>query len=197
MKEKLNEILLAYNIDNKTKLFDFINDFIPELIKCNDSMETPPYHIPETTLSHILRVVENCPKDIILKCAALFHDVAKPVCRKFLDGHYVFHGHAEKGAIIASEIMVRLGYQQDDITPVALLIKNHMRPKLFRGRNQTEAWSNQAIIKYAKDMGDILDKSLTLTFADIIGSSEPEVEKGKLIVLNELKQRLSEAGFRV
>ncbi len=93
-KDKLFEILLEDKPsdllkENEKDLFEFI----PEMKECKGFDHHNEWHIYDV-YEHILHVVDNTPKNLILRIAALFHDIGKPevfVLDEEGIGH--FHGH--------------------------------------------------------------------------------------------------------
>jgi tRNA nucleotidyltransferase (CCA-adding enzyme) len=106
---------------------------IPELKVTDGFDQKNPYH-NNTLYNHIVNVCGNVyskanatvNKIVLTRTAALLHDVAKPLCLTLDDngiGH--FYGHAEKGALIALEVMKRLRYSNDEIEKIQYLIMKH------------------------------------------------------------------------
>ncbi|MBR1377443.1 MAG: HD domain-containing protein [Bacilli bacterium] len=56
---------------------EYIFSLIPELKKSKGFDQNNPWHIYDV-YEHILHVVDGVPNDIVLRMAALFHDVGKP-----------------------------------------------------------------------------------------------------------------------
>ena len=78
--------------DNEEELFKFI----PELEKCKGFNQNNDWHIYDV-YEHILHVVDYVDNDIILRLAALFHDVGKPLAYvEDLNGVGHFYGHWTK-----------------------------------------------------------------------------------------------------
>ena len=76
--ERLYEILLGDKpstklLENEEELFKLI----PELKVCKGFNQNNEWHIYDV-YNHILNVVDNTPKDLVLRLAALFHDIGKP-----------------------------------------------------------------------------------------------------------------------
>ena len=78
--------------NNEDKIFLLI----PELSLCKGFNQNNEWHIYDV-YEHILKVVDNVPPNIILRLAALFHDIGKPESY-FEDENKVghFYGHWEK-----------------------------------------------------------------------------------------------------
>ncbi len=78
---------------------------------------------------HTLRVLDNTLNDnnLILRIAALFHDVGKLNTLKELDnGHCYFPGHSEEGAIMSKDILSRLRFDNKTINKVCAIIHDHL-----------------------------------------------------------------------
>lgn len=148
------------------KLYEFkLSDvFFPEL---NLMMETPQntkHHITDVG-EHTILVMQRVSPEKVLRLAALFHDVGKPVCRK-TDGKDIDHfvGHPQTGEKIAANIMHRWKLDNATIKQVSMLVRIHdERP------NPTPKNVRRFISRNGKE---ILPKLFELKRADIFGQSE-------------------------
>lgn len=105
------------------KLMDYI---IPELMDCVGFEQHNPHHNMDV-YQHIAEVVENTPRDLVLRLAALFHDLGKP--QSFTvdeDGIGHFFGHERIGAKLAGQVLRRLCYDNVTIATVKSLVAAHM-----------------------------------------------------------------------
>ena len=110
-----------------TDYIDILSIVIPEIVPMVGHLQYNPHHIYDIW-QHTIKVVVNSPKGKVFRLAALFHDIAKPQCFTLDEkgiGH--FHGHPEKSAEMAREIMNRLKLDNKTINSVVLLIKYHDR----------------------------------------------------------------------
>ncbi len=99
---------------------------IAELQKALGFCQHSPYHRYDV-FTHTAYVVENCPKDLPLRWAALLHDVEKPgVFYQDETGRGHFPNHAGQGAQTAEDILYRLKAPTALREEVALLIRQHM-----------------------------------------------------------------------
>ena len=129
IRDELSKILLS---DNPKKGFLLLKEcgildiIIPELTPSIDFNQRNKYH-HEDVFNHSLSVLENTPKDLTLRLAALFHDIGKPECF-FLDekGNGRFFGHNNVSSDITKKILKRLRFDNKTIKNVSLLIKEHM-----------------------------------------------------------------------
>ena len=101
----------------KLGLLPFI---LPELVKCKGIKQRRDYHKYDV-YGHVTKAYELAPTHIRL--AALFHDIAKPLCIRE-DGS--MKGHDIKGQEVARQIMGRLRYSNDEINKTVRLVKLHM-----------------------------------------------------------------------
>jgi poly(A) polymerase len=148
---------------------------LPELAACKGVKQTG-YHTHDV-YGHTLLTVERVPADLIVRLAALFHDVGKP-STAIADG--AFTGHEVVGAAMARSALERLRFSQKEIEAVVLLVRLHLRPVYYRSE-----WADGAVRRLARDAGDQLDRLMALARADIAASAYPEPEK-----LDELQARI-------
>lgn len=94
----------------------------------DDMMETGqnnPHHC-YTVGEHTIEVLKATEPDRVLRLAALFHDVAKPVCRTVdEEGTDHFYGHPEQGAVLVKKILRRLKFDNATIDIVSDLVAGH------------------------------------------------------------------------
>ena len=97
--DELFEILLS---DKPSELIkaneDKIFSMIPELRDCKGFDQNSKYHIYDV-YEHTLHVVDNVPKKIELRLAALFHDIGKPITYfedELGNGHFPKHWEESK-----------------------------------------------------------------------------------------------------
>jgi tRNA nucleotidyltransferase (CCA-adding enzyme) len=169
VREELNKILLSDNpakgleLLNETNLLKFI---IPELQRCVDFEQKNPYHDKDVFM-HTLCVLENTEKDLVLRLAALLHDIGKPQCfsiDKRNIGH--FYKHHLKGKDITEDILKKLKYDNKTIESVKILVKEHMS----KFNNVTPKGVKRLINRVGAEN---IDRLFKLQIADILGSKPP------------------------
>jgi len=148
---------------------------LPEVAACKGVAQTG-YHTHDV-YGHTLLTVERVPAELIVRLAALFHDVGKPSTAT-PDG--AFTGHETVGAAMARSALERLRFAQKDVDAVVLLVRLHLRPVYYRSE-----WSDGAVRRLARDAGEQLDRLMALARADVAASAYPEPEK-----LDELQARI-------
>ncbi|HQJ33847.1 MAG TPA: CCA tRNA nucleotidyltransferase [Rhodoglobus sp.] len=102
--------------------------------------------------------------DLVLRLAALLHDIGKPSTRRIEGGGVVtFHHHDVVGAKLAAKRLKALRFDNDTVASVARLIELHLR---FFGYTDG-AWTDSAVRRYVRDAGDQLERLHILTRADV------------------------------
>jgi poly(A) polymerase len=147
-----------------TGLADAVLPEVPAL-----RLEIDEHHQHKDVYEHTLQVLERAIRleedgpDLILRLAALLHDIGKPATRKHQPGGGVsFHHHEVVGAKMARKRLRALTYGKDVIEPVCRLIDLHLR---FHGYGSA-GWTDSAVRRYVTDAGDQLDRLHKLVRSD-------------------------------
>lgn len=126
---------------------------------------------------HTLRVVDNIAvntENVWLRFAALMHDIAKPVTKRFREGMgWSFHGHEEVGGRWQERIFRRMKMPKREGEYVAKLVRMHHRPMVLVEEGVTDS----AIRRLVVDAGDDLDDLFTLCRADITSRDPNKVQR--------------------
>ncbi|NHN56216.1 CCA tRNA nucleotidyltransferase [Calidifontibacter sp. DB0510] len=111
-----------------------------------------------------VETVEPVPgPDLVLRLAALLHDIGKPATRRFESGGGVsFHHHEVVGAKLARKRLRALRFDKDTIRDVCRLIELHLR---FHGYGEGQ-WTDSAVRRYITDAGPLLSRLHLLTRSD-------------------------------
>jgi len=128
VRDELNNILLSskpsryLKIMVKTGLLDII---LPELAKCIGVKQDKRYHKFDV-FRHCIYACDNIKPDLILRLAAVLHDIGKPSTRKIIGKKTTFHKHEVVSARLARIVLERLRYKNEIISKVIQLIRLHM-----------------------------------------------------------------------
>jgi len=138
-------------------------------------LEIDEHHHHKDVYRHTLTVLEQAigyekerhpgdAPDMVLRLAALLHDIGKPATRRLEPGGVVsFHHHDVVGAKLARKRLKALRFDNDTVDAVARLIELHLR---FFGYADG-AWTDSAVRRYVRDAGDQLERLHELTRADV------------------------------
>jgi poly(A) polymerase len=161
------------------------------------ALERDEHHRHKDVYEHTLTVLEQAigmeqrlpggGPDLVVRLAALLHDVGKPRTRRFLpDGTVTFHHHDVVGAKLVRKRMRALRFSGDVIDAVATLVELHLR---FHGYGSGE-WTDSAVRRYVRDAGDQLDRLHVLTRADCTTRNKRKAERLRR-TYDDLEERIA------
>lgn len=111
--------------------------------------------------------------DLVLRWAALLHDVGKPATRSFEGGRVSFHHHEVVGAKLVRKRFRALKYSKQMTSDVSQLVFLHMR---FYGYGD-DAWTDSAVRRYVTDAGELLPRLHKLVRADCTTRNKRKSER--------------------
>ncbi len=158
------------------------DQILPELPALR--LERDEHHRHKDVYEHTLTVLEQAieleprlpfdPPDVIVRMAALMHDIGKPRTRRYhTDGSVTFHHHDVVGAKMVRKRMKALRFSNDDTEAVSKLVGLHLR---FHGYGTGE-WTDSAVRRYVRDAGDQLERLHVLTRADCTTRNRRKAER--------------------
>ena len=151
-------------------LADIVLPEVPAL-----KLETDEHHHHKDVYEHSLTVLEQAidyersrgileAPDLVVRLAALLHDIGKPATRRLEPGGVVsFYHHDVVGSKLARKRLRELRFDNDTIAAVSRLIELHLR---FFGYSEG-AWTDSAVRRYVRDAGAQLERLHILTRADV------------------------------
>jgi poly(A) polymerase len=153
-----------------TGLADHVLPELPAL-----RLEIDEHHRHKDVYEHSLMVLERAialetgpdgavpGPDLVLRLAALLHDIGKPRTRRFEEGGGVsFHHHEMVGAKLVAKRLKELRFDKATVQAVARLTELHLR---FHGYGEG-AWTDSAVRRYVTDAGPLLERLHRLTRSD-------------------------------
>ncbi|MCW2702038.1 MAG: Polynucleotide adenylyltransferase/metal dependent phosphohydrolase [Blastococcus sp.] len=152
-----------------TGLADVVLPELPAL-----RMEIDEHHQHKDVYTHSLTVLDQAivlemadpdagSPDLVLRLAALLHDIGKPATRRHeARGRVSFHHHEVVGAKLVRKRLTALRYPKDVVEAVSRLTFLHLR---FHGYGGGE-WTDSAVRRYVTDAGDLLPRLHKLVRSD-------------------------------
>lgn len=134
-------------------------------------LEIDEHHQHKDVYQHSLVVLDQAialeepdsEPDLVLRLAALVHDIGKPDTRRHIPGGGVsFHHHEVVGAKLTRKRLRALRYSKEIIEEVSQLVYLHLR---FHGYGRGE-WTDSAVRRYVTDAGPLLPRLHKLVRAD-------------------------------
>ncbi|HET8615021.1 MAG TPA: CCA tRNA nucleotidyltransferase [Actinomycetales bacterium] len=173
VRDELTKLLLSD--DPRTGLTLLVDTGIADVVLPELSalrLEIDEHHRHKDVHEHTLIVLEQAialedeevpGPDLVLRLAALLHDIGKPATRRFEAGGGVsFHHHEMVGAKLATKRLKALRYDKETVKAVSRLVELHLR---FHGYGDG-AWTDSAVRRYVTDAGPLLQRLHRLTRSD-------------------------------
>ena len=171
--DELTKLMLtqdpAYGIDLLVST-DVAELVLPEVSALR--MEVDEHHRHKDVYQHSLTVLRQAidlePRyelsaDLVLRLAALLHDIGKPKTRTLRpEGKVAFYHHEVVGAKLARARLTKLRFPKEVIADVSRLVELHLR---FHGYGEGD-WTDSAVRRYVHDAGPLLTRLHALTRAD-------------------------------
>jgi poly(A) polymerase len=171
---------------------------IPELPALR--LEIDEHHRHKDVYEHTLTVLQRAitledgpdrpvpGPDLVLRLAALLHDIGKPHTRRLEPGGGVsFHHHEVVGAKMAAARLRALRFDRETVKQVARLVELHLR---FHGYGDAE-WTDSAVRRYVTDAGPLLPRLNKLTRADCTTRNRRKAER-LAAAYDELEARIEQ-----
>jgi poly(A) polymerase len=165
-------------------------------------LERDEHHRHKDVYQHSLTVLEQAieledrlpqPPDLIMRLAALLHDIGKPATRRFEPGGKVsFHHHDVVGAKLARKRLAALRFSGEEIKAVSDLISLHLRFHGYAaGLERDGGWTDSAVRRYVRDAGGQLARLHVLTRADVTTRDIAKAERLRS-AYDDLERRIAE-----
>ena len=173
-----------------TGIADYIFPEIPALHMTADehAQHKDVYAHSLKVLSQAMDQEEDGP-DLVLRWAALLHDIGKPDTFDNTDGKVSFHHHEVVGAKLARKRLRKLKYPKATTEAIGQLVYLHMRFHGF-GENQ---WTDSAVRRYVTDAGDLLPRLHKLVRADCTTRNAKKARRLQR-TYDQLEERIEEIG---
>jgi poly(A) polymerase len=170
IRDELTKLILAPHPRQGLQLLvdtGLIEHCLPEVGRLKETVDEHRRH--KDVYAHTLTVLEQSialeggQPDLVLRLAALLHDIGKPKTKSIGPGGKVsFHHHEVVGRDMARQRLADMRYSKDVVDDVSRLVELHLR---FHGYAQGE-WTDSAVRRYVRDAGPLLDRLHKLTRSD-------------------------------
>ncbi|WP_026378544.1 CCA tRNA nucleotidyltransferase [Agromyces italicus] len=164
------------------------------------SLERDEHHRHKDVYEHSLTVLDQAidyeksrgvldSPDLVVRLAALLHDIGKPATRRYEPGGAVsFHHHDVVGAKLARKRLRALRFDNDTVAAVSRLIELHLR---FFGYTDG-AWTDSAVRRYVRDAGDAeqLERLHIIARADVTTRNRRKADQ-LAFAYDDLEERIA------
>jgi tRNA nucleotidyltransferase (CCA-adding enzyme) len=186
--EELNKMLLK--ADKPSIGFRYMLDIgilgriMPYLANCVGVEQPGGFHRWDV-FDHTMVCVDNAPKKLNVRLAALFHDLGKPDTRELVENGATFYGHDRLSTKMTAKLMKNLKYSNDLIDQVKILVEKHMF---------SDQAGEKGIRRLIRSVGiDLIYDLLDLRRADIIaqgmGQDPAEVDEFEAKITSEIEKK--------
>lgn len=188
MAEEINKMLLK--ADKPSIGFRYLLEIgaldliFPELIECIGVGQPGGYHKWDV-FDHTMACIDNAPGRLVVRLAAIFHDVGKPQTRELVKDGATFYGHDRLSTKVTAEALKRLRYSNEIIEQVSKLVSKHM----FSDRA-----GEKGVRRLIKAVGtELVYDLLDLRRADIVaqgmGQDPSEMDEFEARVIEEIEKK--------
>jgi len=183
---EMDKLLLGKHLVKALELMKesgLLEQMLPELVDL-EGISQGEFHSKDAWL-HSLKVAAAIEATPDLRWAGLLHDIGKGKTKSVSKGGVHFYRHEEVGAEMWLEIANRFKMSSERTAHIEKLIRLHMRPNVY----ETSEWSDSAVRRLRRELGDEMYDVLALSRADIT-SQNPERVVAAISKINELRDRL-------
>lgn len=185
IRDELNRLLTRPRVTEALWLLvdtGLMEHFLPEVPAMR--LEQDPIHRHKDVLTHSIAVTQKTSPRLVVRLAALLHDVAKPKTRSLGPRGVQFHHHDVVGAKMVRHRLRALKYPGDVVEAVSQLVFLHLRVHTYK-----MGWTDAAVRRYVRDAGPHLGDLNELVRCDCTTRSRSRAE--------ELQRRMDELEARV
>lgn len=194
ISDELNRIIWCNPPSYGFKLLYYsglLGEILPEMVALA-GVENRDGKAHKDNFFHTLEVLDNVAErssDLWLRWAAILHDIAKPLTKRFVVGEgWTFHGHEERGARMVPKLFSRLKLPQNEhMRFVEKLVRLHLRPISLTN----DAVTDSAVRRLMFEAGDSLEALMILCRADVT-TKNPNKARRFLANFDKVEEKMAE-----
>ena len=191
--DELNKIILCPKPSYGFKLLYYsglLGIILPEMVALA-GVENRDGKAHKDNFFHTLEVLDNVAEkteNLWVRWAAILHDIAKPLTKRFVPGEgWTFHGHEEKGARMVPKIFSRLKLPlNENMRLVEKLVRLHLRPISLTNHAVTDS----AVRRLMFEAGQELEDLMILCRADVT-TKNPNKAKKYLANFDKVEEKMA------
>jgi putative nucleotidyltransferase with HDIG domain len=181
IQEEVNKLLLKAKYPSAgfrlMQRVGVLEKILPELAACVEVSQPGGYHAYDV-FEHSILTADHAPRDLVIRLAALLHDISKPAAKVPTQEGATFYGHEKKGARVAQKMLQKLRYSNQVIEQVTLLVDKHMF---------TTGVTDKGVRRLIRKMGkELVFSLLDLRRADVVAQGKG----GSTRDVDELEERI-------
>jgi tRNA nucleotidyltransferase/poly(A) polymerase len=163
IRNELDKILVEEKSSKAFIIMSEINlltEILPEVARLKNLKQSLKYHADDQFI-HTLKVLDRTRNDIILRMAALLHDIGNHTTYKKDTGEISFYRHGIESAKKAKAILKKFRYSKEFIKKTVSIIEKHTYPKMY-----SKNWTDGAIRRFVRRCDNELDLIMEISKAD-------------------------------
>lgn len=204
-EDSLNDPIGFWSKKNVSEVKNMLGESVARMISFDQQNPHHCYDLFTHTLYTVASIKKTAP--VLLRIAAFFHDIGKPLVAMEKKGRLVFYDHAQKSCEIAFPLLKEMGYSDDEISEVCFYIKHHddfiswVFPEEFNHENKyvvliTKENIQRHINKVLKKNADNFQPKkqnwknlLELCYADVLAQADFVIQNG--VIIDTKKHKIS------
>ena len=148
IRDELNEILVSKKPSRQLRQLEnigILKHVLPFVSKNVGVSQDKRFHKYDV-FTHLLKACDSAPPYLLLRMAALLHDIGKYSVREESSDRIKFHNHEMAGEIMARNMLTNLLYPKEFIADVTFLVRKHMY-------NYDREWTDRAVRRFIREIG--------------------------------------------